>query len=243
MAASKLPKQISCLVLLAILATTYAALMAVDLGSEFIKISIVKPGRAPVSIVLNEMSKRKTPAQVRNTICLGLQVAATRKEMFDCAQMLPPAASISNICQPDAGSIVSSLLGMHAPEGACREWQYESEGGQLQYTRTVRCTQVAFVHGDRLLGEEAAALGPRYPDKVYATSRDWLGKYGNDTSVAESVKRRLQPYMLVEDDVRGTIRVQPAEGTTYSAEELVVRGCHAMPVLLNISDRCGACRP
>ena len=28
--------------------------------------------------------------------------------------------------------------------------------------------QVAFVDGDRLLGEEAAALAIRYPDRVYA---------------------------------------------------------------------------
>lgn len=33
-----------------------------------------------------------------------------------------------------------------------------------------RCgaTQVAIVDGDRLLGEEAAALAVRYPDRVYA---------------------------------------------------------------------------
>ena len=39
-------------------------LMAVDLGGEFIKVSVVKPGRTPISIVPNEMSKRRTSAQV-----------------------------------------------------------------------------------------------------------------------------------------------------------------------------------
>lgn len=40
------------------------ALFAVDLGSEFIKVSLIKPGRVPISIVHNELSKRKTPAAV-----------------------------------------------------------------------------------------------------------------------------------------------------------------------------------
>ena len=65
-------------------------LMAVDLGGEFLKVSVVKPGRTPISIVSNEMSKRRTSAQS------------------------------------------------------------------------------AFIEGDRLLGEEAAALAVRYPDRVYA---------------------------------------------------------------------------
>lgn len=39
-------------------------LMAVDFGGEFIKVSVVKPGRTPISIVPNEMSKRRTSAQV-----------------------------------------------------------------------------------------------------------------------------------------------------------------------------------
>eukprot|EP00210_Caulerpa_lentillifera_P001908 g1835.t1 len=41
-----------------------AALFAVDLGSEFIKVSLIKPGRVPISIVHNELSKRKTPSAV-----------------------------------------------------------------------------------------------------------------------------------------------------------------------------------
>lgn len=63
--------------------------MAVDLGGEFLKIGLVRPGRA-VSIAINEFSKRKTSAQV------------------------------------------------------------------------------AFVNGERQLGEDAAALSPRYPDLVFS---------------------------------------------------------------------------
>jgi hypoxia up-regulated 1 len=39
----------------AFISTAQAAVLAVDLGSEFLKVSIVKPGRTPISIVLNEM--------------------------------------------------------------------------------------------------------------------------------------------------------------------------------------------
>ena len=69
-----------------------APLMVVDLGGEFVKVAAIKAGRTPISIVPNEMSKRRTSAQV------------------------------------------------------------------------------AFVDGQRLLGEEAAALGVRYPGRVYARS-------------------------------------------------------------------------
>ena len=39
-------------------------MIAIDLGAEFLKISLIKPGRTPISIVINEMSKRKAPALV-----------------------------------------------------------------------------------------------------------------------------------------------------------------------------------
>lgn len=41
--------------LLQMVGSARAAVLAIDLGSEFLKISIVKPGRTPISIVLNEM--------------------------------------------------------------------------------------------------------------------------------------------------------------------------------------------
>jgi hypothetical protein len=40
------------------------SLMAIDLGSEYLKVCLVKPGRTPISIVVNEMSRRKSPALV-----------------------------------------------------------------------------------------------------------------------------------------------------------------------------------
>lgn len=43
----------------------------------------------------------------------------------------------------------------------------------VQTCRSKRKTssQVAFVNGDRLLGEEAAVLQPRFPDRVFTSVR------------------------------------------------------------------------
>lgn len=40
------------------------SIIAVDLGSEFLKVALIAPGRTPIAIVTNEMSRRKTPALV-----------------------------------------------------------------------------------------------------------------------------------------------------------------------------------
>ncbi|KAK9811690.1 hypothetical protein WJX72_008444 [[Myrmecia] bisecta] len=122
--------------------------MAVDFGSEFIKVSVVKPGRTPISIVNNEMSKRRTSAQV------------------------------------------------------------------------------AFIDGDRLLGEEAAALNVRYPDRVYAKSRDLLGKPAKHDSVQSMLNTAYLPYEVVEDAQRKTVSIKTHSGEQYSAEELVASILH-----------------
>ena len=41
-----------------------AKLLALDMGSDTTKTALVKPGRSPVTLVTNEMSKRKTPSKV-----------------------------------------------------------------------------------------------------------------------------------------------------------------------------------
>lgn len=44
--------------------TTSAAVVSIDLGSEFLRVCLVKHGRNPISVVVNEMSRRKSPALV-----------------------------------------------------------------------------------------------------------------------------------------------------------------------------------
>jgi len=120
-----------------------AAVLAIDLGSEFLKISIVKPGRTPISIVLNEMSKRKTSAQV------------------------------------------------------------------------------AYVNGDRLLGEEAAAVAARVPDLALGQLRDFLGVQAASPGVQSLLAEQHLPWKVVPVKGRGTVAFQLGKGDPVTIEEAV----------------------
>ncbi|XP_028795972.1 heat shock 70 kDa protein 17 [Neltuma alba] len=78
---------------------------------------------------------------------------------------------------------------------------------------------VSFNSGDRLLGEEAAGLVARYPQNVYSQIRDLIGKpYNFSKKFLDSM---YLPFEIKEDS-RGTASViVDANGTEYSAEELV----------------------
>lgn len=130
------------------LATSVVAgpLMAVDFGSDFIKVAVTKPGRLP-EIVTNEMTKRRTSAQV------------------------------------------------------------------------------AFVQGNRLLGEEAAALSIRYPSKVYSRLRDLLGKPAKDPSIIALKEQNILPFSIEADPQRGTVTLRVDDGSDMSSEQLVVCIC------------------
>ncbi|KAH7833808.1 hypothetical protein Vadar_009885 [Vaccinium darrowii] len=77
---------------------------------------------------------------------------------------------------------------------------------------------VAFQSGNRLIGEEAAGLTARYPDKVISHVRDLIGKPFN--YVKSYLESMYLPFNLVEDS-RGGVGVKiEDEGVAYSAEEL-----------------------
>ncbi|KAJ0962810.1 hypothetical protein J5N97_027932 [Dioscorea zingiberensis] len=78
---------------------------------------------------------------------------------------------------------------------------------------------VAFHSGNRLLGEEAAGIAARYPDKVFSQVRDMIGKpYGHVKSLLDS---QYLPFDLVEDS-RGSVGIRIDGGATvYSPEELL----------------------
>lgn len=78
---------------------------------------------------------------------------------------------------------------------------------------------VAFNAGNRLVGEEAAGIAARYPDKVYSQVRDMIGKpYKYVKDLADSL---YLPYSLVEDS-RGAVGIKIDDGlTVYTAEELL----------------------
>ncbi len=80
------------------LGVAHGAIMAVDLGSEWLKVSVVKPGRSPFSIVVNEMCALYT------------------------AHMISPACSLSSRFIPCSG-----CTGLDYPRTSlCRpHWCYE----------------------------------------------------------------------------------------------------------------------
>ncbi|KAL5076176.1 hypothetical protein RYX36_015160 [Vicia faba] len=78
---------------------------------------------------------------------------------------------------------------------------------------------VSFHDGDRLLGEEAAGLVARYPQKVYSQMRDLIGKpYASAKKFLDSL---YLPFEAKEDSTRGTVNFVVDKNSTYSPEELV----------------------
>ncbi|KAL6334534.1 hypothetical protein AAG906_018033 [Vitis piasezkii] len=76
---------------------------------------------------------------------------------------------------------------------------------------------VAFQSGNRLIGEEAAGIVARYPDKVYSFIRDMIGKPYN--KIQDFLGKMYLPYNIVEDS-RGTATIRVDDGTVFSLEEL-----------------------
>ena len=76
---------------------------------------------------------------------------------------------------------------------------------------------VAFQSGNRLIGEEAAGIAARYPDKVYSFIRDMIGKPYN--KIQDFLGKMYLPYNIVEDS-RGTATIRIDDGTVFSLEEL-----------------------
>ncbi|KAL6135040.1 hypothetical protein ACLB2K_067268 [Fragaria x ananassa] len=78
---------------------------------------------------------------------------------------------------------------------------------------------VAFHSGDRLMGEEAAGLVARYPEKVISQARELIGKpFGHGKNFLDLL---YLPFDVTEDS-RGTVSFKIDDKvTTYSAEEIV----------------------
>ncbi|KAJ0446576.1 putative Heat shock protein 70 family [Helianthus annuus] len=77
---------------------------------------------------------------------------------------------------------------------------------------------VAFHANDRLIGEEAAGLVARYPNKVYSQTRDLIGK--PFAHVKKLLDSSYLPFDVVEDS-RGGVGIRIDDGVTvYSPEEL-----------------------
>lgn len=80
---------------------------------------------------------------------------------------------------------------------------------------------VAFSKGDRLVSEEASGILARYPERVFSSLRDMVGR--SFPAVRELLKSQHLPYDIVEDSSgRARIRVGEDSGSVlYSIEELL----------------------
>lgn len=139
-----------CAALLAVAAAgapSTPAVLAIDLGSESLKVALVRAGKVPITIVLNEMSRRKTPALV------------------------------------------------------------------------------AFVDGERLVGEDAATVAVRYPERVYGRLRELLGTPHDAPHLLALLAAGHAPYDLAPAPNRTApaLAVRTHTGELFTAEEIVVR--------------------
>lgn len=80
---------------------------------------------------------------------------------------------------------------------------------------------VSIIDGERLIGEDANALIARFPDKIFARARDFLGRRFDDPDIKHMIKERFTDYTIVADGDRGTVAFKADDGLVYSAEEIV----------------------
>lgn len=108
--------------------------------------------------------------------------------------------------------------------------------------RTKRKTPalVAYVRGDRLLGEEAAAVAARVPDLALGQLRDFLGVPADSPAVAALLAEHHLPWKVVPAKGRGTVAFQMGAGDPVTIEEAVV--C-CSPTYRPLSDSAATLQP
>ncbi len=132
---------LACLLAACAPAPSRGALLAVDYGSEWLKVALVAPGRAPISIVMNEASQRKSLAAV------------------------------------------------------------------------------SFSGGERALGDEAAALAGRYPERVFLKPREFLGVPASGKRLAAQLRAAYSAHAPGGAGARGTVALR-AHGFADESEAL-----------------------
>lgn len=84
---------------------------------------------------------------------------------------------------------------------------------------------VSFKDNARTYGEDAQAIGIRFPRSSYSYLIDLLAKDINHP-IVKLYRSRFPYYNIVEDSQRGTILFQHDDETTYSPEELIAQLLH-----------------
>jgi len=79
---------------------------------------------------------------------------------------------------------------------------------------------VGFDAGERRFGNEATSLVTKRPKQTFMFMTRLLGK-SIDTPIIQELTEQYYPYSFVEDEERGTIRIQFGEEQTFAVEEVV----------------------
>ena len=80
---------------------------------------------------------------------------------------------------------------------------------------------VAVVKGERLVGEDAAALAARFPEKVFSGFRDMLGKRFDDGTLKGDMGRLRVPFGIGKAESRSTVVFETDGSVGLSVEEAV----------------------
>ncbi|XP_011349400.1 hypoxia up-regulated protein 1 isoform X2 [Ooceraea biroi] len=84
---------------------------------------------------------------------------------------------------------------------------------------------IAFRNGERFFGEDAQAIGVRFPQYAFSYILDLLGKPMRHPLV-QGYLHRFPYYDVIADDESDTIAFRIDENTTYTPEELVAQMLH-----------------
>ena len=187
-----------------------AAVLAVDLGAENLKLAIVKPGRIPISIgAPAALPGLAPPPRSRPPLLSWRRLNACRMQQPCAGAALPPL--------PPPAAALTLCLPPHAPP-------VPPPAVINEMSKRKTPALVAFVDGDRLVGEEAAALSARYPDRVYGRLTDLLGRPAADPGLAAMLKASYRPYELAPAANRSSpaaAALRTDDGQLVSAEEAV----------------------
>jgi len=84
---------------------------------------------------------------------------------------------------------------------------------------------IAFRNGERFFGEDAQAIGVRFPQYAFSYILPLLGKSIDHPSV-QGYLNRFPHHNIIADDERKTIAFRLDENTTYTPEELIAQMLH-----------------
>ena len=92
--------------------TSAASVMAIDFGSEWMKVTLVKPG-VPMEIVLNKDSSRKTPMFIgvnKDELMVGIDAKNFVSQSFRDSSNVMPSRSRDRACRPTPPAVFLPCL-------------------------------------------------------------------------------------------------------------------------------------